>query len=158
MPLSVGDRFDFPIGPINHVAYITKPISLAGKSRIRFEWTVVGDGPFKPAVDSQPQLTYVCLYFQRNGDDWSGRGPFDGYRWWSTDQVNLAAGDAVLDVPLTRDRWVSVMNQANEADFAAAMNDTCCVGFTFGNASGKGHGVYATAPGNSFVVHSYEIT
>lgn len=155
MPSSVGDRWDFPVGPINHIAYITKPLSLAGKSRIRFEWTIVGDGPFKP-TEGSPPFTYVCLYFQRNGDNWSGVGPYDGYRWWSVDQVNLAAGDAVLDVPLIREKWVSVMDAANAADFTAAQNDTCCVGFTFGNAGGKGHGVFTIAPGTSFVVHSYE--
>jgi hypothetical protein len=156
MPTSIpGDRFDFPVGPTNHVAYVTKPLSLAGKSHVRLEYTIVGSGPFKP-TGGYPPLTYVCLHFQRNGDDWSGRGPYDGYRWWSNAQVNLAEGDSVLDVRLTRDAWVSVTNAAGAQDFAAAMNDPCCVGFSFGNADGKGHGVYAEAPGTSFVIHSYE--
>jgi hypothetical protein len=155
MPSSVGDRWDFPVGPVNHVAYVTKPLSLAGKSRIRFEWSVIGNGPFKPTA-GDPPLTYVCLHFQKNGDNWSGIGPFDGFRWWSVDQVNIAAGDGMLDVPLQRDAWVSVLNNSDAAAFAAAQNDTCCVGFTFGNAEGKGHGIYAERPGSSFVVHSYE--
>lgn len=164
MPAQINDRFDFPVGAPNpdhsvipSVHYVTKPIRLAGRSRIHFAFTVVGNGPFKSTELPEQMVPYVCLHFQRNGDNWSGAGQFEPYRWWSNDQVTLASGDGALDVPLTRDAWVSVMNQANASDFANAINDPCCVGFTFGGAGGKGHGAYSDTPGSQFIVRWYDV-
>jgi len=159
MPTTVGDRWEFPSPtkevPYPHAGYVTRPISLAGKTRIRMTWEIEGEGPFLAAVDTQIP-PYLCFHFQRNGDDWSGVNQFESYRWYSKDQVNLAPGPASLEVPLQWSAWVSVMGKATEADFAAALNDVCCTGFAFGGASGKGHGAYATKPGSFFVLKSYD--
>lgn len=154
----------FPVGP-NHVNYLTRspvgPYSLAGKSRIRLTFTIQGDGPYK-AQASPPEVTYVGLYFQRAGDDWSGTGPFESYRFYSLDSMpadaRLRAGTWTLEVPLQRDKWTSVSaNTASEFDFQAAIANAGAVGFTFGNAGGKGHGVYSETPGCKFQVISYEV-
>jgi hypothetical protein len=165
MPAASPDgSFEFPVGAPNpdhsvipSVHYVTKQIALAGKSRIRMSFEVIGNGPFKSTELPEQLPAYVCLHFQRNGDDWSGLNQFESYRWWSNDQVTLAAGVSTLEVPLQRSAWVSVLNRANDADFAAAMNDPCCVGFTFGGAGGKGHGAYCEQPGNRFVLKSYDV-
>jgi len=164
-PNTTGQAFEFPLKP-GHVGYLTRPpiggYALAGKSRIKFTFTIQGDGPYK-AQASPPDVTYVGLYFQRQGDDWSGTGPFEGYRFYTIDSApdgaRLRAGTFTLEVPLQRDRWTSVSaNTASEADFQAAMQQASAVGFTFGNAGGKGHGVYSETPGCRFVVASYDVT
>lgn len=164
-PSTTGQALEFPVGPNKHVGYLTRaPIgsySLAGKSRIKFTFTITGDGPYKAAA-SPPEVTYVGLYFQRAGDDWSAAGPYEGYRWFSLDSVpndaRLRAGTWSLEVPLSRDKWTSAnTNLATEADFQAAIANAGAVGFTFGNAGGKGHGVYSETPGCRFVVASYEV-
>jgi hypothetical protein len=159
MPTTVGDRWEFPSPttavPSPHVGYVTRPIPLAGKMRIRMTWEIEGDGPFLAARNTQIP-PYLCLHFQRNGDDWSGANQFESYRWWSNDQVNLAPGPASLEVALVRSAWVSVMGNATDAEFSAAVNDVCCTGFTFGGADGKGHGAYSEKPGSFFVLKSYD--
>jgi hypothetical protein len=165
MPTTVGDRWEFPVkapptpenpNPVEpHAGYVTRPIPLAGKSRIRITWEIEGDGPFIAARNQQIP-PYLCLHFQRNGDDWSGVNQFDGYRWYSKNQVNLAPGPASLEVALVRSEWVSVLNNATDADFSAALADVCCTGFAFGGADGKGHGALATKPGSFFVLKSYD--
>jgi hypothetical protein len=163
MPASTtGQAFTFPVGAPNHVGYLTRdpvgPYSLAGKSKIKFVFEIIGDGPYR-ANASPPDITYVGLYFQRAGDDWSGQGVYEGYRFYTLDSIPLKAGTWTLEVPLQRDRWTSVSaNTASEADFAAAMNQASAVGFTFGNAEGKGHGVYSLSPGCRFTVESYVVS
>lgn len=159
-PNTTGQAFEFPVGPVKHVGYLTRPLSLAGKSKIKLVFEIIGDGPYRAAA-SPPELTDVGLYFQRQGDDWSGSGPYEGYRWFTIiDRLSpLKAGTWTLEAPLQRSQWTSAnANTATEADFQAAMANASAVGFTFGNAGGKGHGVYSEAPGCKFQVISYEIS
>jgi hypothetical protein len=163
MPASTTNQsFEFPVGSSKHVGYLTRApagqYSLIGKSGIRLSFEIVGNGPFKGAAQ-QPDVTSVGLYFQRAGDDWSAAGPFEGYRFYSLDEiVPVRAGAFTLDVPLVRARWTSAnTNAATEADFQAAIANAAAVGFTFGNSSGKGHGVYSEAPGSTFTVRGFDV-
>jgi hypothetical protein len=167
MPATMPDNgFDFPIGAPNpdhtlipSVHYVTRPMSLAGKTSISITFEVTGAGPYVSTElpDSIPD-PYLCLHFQRAGDDWSGTGPMAAYRWYSNAQATIQPGPGSLTVPLVRSEWVSVDNLASEADFAAALANTAVAGFTFGGAGGKGHGVYATTPGNHFTLTNYQVS
>ena len=161
MPAATASQaFEFPVGPGKSVNYLTQPLSLAGKSKIKFVFEIIGDGPYRGAA-SQPEVADVGLYFQRAGDDWSGAGVYEGYRWFTiNDRISpLKPGTWEIEALLQRDKWTSaVTNGASEADFAAAMNQASAVGFTFGNAEGKGHGVYSLSPGCRFTVESYVVS
>jgi hypothetical protein len=164
-PSSPDGALTFPVGypnsdhaVISSVHYVTRPLGLIGKTRVRMTFEIIGSGPFKSTELPDQLPPYVVLYFQRDGDNWSGTGAFESYRWWSNDFVTLAPGVHTLEVPLTRDAWVSVTtNQASPQDFAAAMANASAVGFTFGGAGGKGHGAYSETPGCQFILHRYEV-
>ena len=95
----------------------------------------------------------VRLFFQRRGDDMSGDGAFEFYRWWSNPVAyQLGSGLISLTGDLTdASQWTSVFGQsgagANETAFRAALADLGAVGFTFGGGCFFGHGVYVT-PGS----------
>ncbi|HEY0164372.1 MAG TPA: hypothetical protein VGB39_03255 [Sphingomicrobium sp.] len=156
----------YPNAEAGHVHYVTfKHGSLYGKSRIVMRYRLeMGEGvrlvPAKePATTHyQPLLT---MYLQRRGDDWSGTGKYEAYRWWATFATvtpiprALPTGEHELSVPLDG-RWTAVQTSTattNPNGFRAALRDTERVGFTFGGGDGYGHGVYATGPARFVVTH-----
>jgi hypothetical protein len=104
------------------------------------------------------------LFFQQQGDDLSGSGPMQFYRWWSTPfAFVLANGAATLSVPLTPDKWLSVFglrgtdSAAAQAGFAQAMAKTANVGLTFGGGSYYGHGVNVTSGTARFIMRNFSV-
>ena len=159
-----GWYFDFPQPDSNagHVHYVTfKHGPLTGKSRIVLRYRIEAE----PGVQFYPtkypgMLSILTMYFQRRGDDWSGRGKYEGYRWWATFRTDrpLTAGEHELSVGLD-ENWTAVQTSSainNPKAFRDAVRDAERVGFTFGGGDGYGHGVYATGPAR-FVVTSFEI-
>lgn len=166
MPTSTPDgSFEFPVGfasedyrSIPSVHYVTKPTgSLVGKSGLTLVFEIIGDG-FKatqPEGDVHPRLR---LFIQRGMDNWSNEGPYEHFRWWSRDYVDLEPGVHTIFVPLTGEAWSSIMGKGgNDVPelFQASLNEAVRVGMTFG-AGYAGHGVYATAPGVRFVLKSFD--
>ena len=80
-----------------HVHYVTLRYgSLAGKTRIVMRYRIeAGPGVqiFPRNYPGSPAI--LTLYFQRSGDDWSGTGKYEAYRWWATfnSQSLLTPGD-----------------------------------------------------------------
>ncbi len=144
-----GNSFEIPTtGSIN---YITRRASLAGKSRITLRYRVdMGEGvtivpKCCPALPSQ-----ITLYFQRSGDNWSGAGKFETYRWFATfaTQMPITAGEHEMVAPLDAN-WTAIMTSSRETNpqgFADAVANAERVGFTLGGGDGYGHGVRATGP------------
>jgi hypothetical protein len=92
----------------------------------------------------------ITLYFQRRGDNWSGRGPFEAYRWYATfaSQSPISAGEHEMVAPLSGN-WTAVERssaRSNPAAFQAALADAGQVGFVLGGGDGYGHGIFATGP------------
>jgi len=90
----------------------------------------------------------ITLYFQRGGDNWSGRRQFETYRWYATfaTQSPIRAGDHVMVAPLNGP-WTAVESsnaRTNPAAFREALAGADQVGFVLGGGDGYGHGVYAT--------------
>jgi hypothetical protein len=98
-----------------------------------------------------PQLpSIITLYFQRGGDDWSGEGPFEAFRWYATfaSQSPVTPGEHVLVAPLGGN-WTAVERSSartNPMAFRQALAGADQVGFVLGGGSGYGHGVFATGP------------
>ena len=140
--------FNFPRSP-GSVHYITKPVTPAasGAARAAFTITTTGDPVFdyRTAADNSCDApAAVRLFLQQQGDDLSGAGPYEFYRWWSTAGTVLQDGSFTLDVALNPALWRSVLGKTGDANpraFAAAIANLEHVGVTFGGGCFYGHGV-----------------
>ncbi len=154
---STDETFTIPrTGSIN---YVTRPSgSLAGKKRITLRYRIeMAEGVQIIPASVAEQLSIITLYFQRQGDDWSGGGEKNLFRWYATSkfQSPIVAGEHVLTASLADDIWTAVNdgNSAAQASyFALAMRDASRVGFVLGGGTGFGHGVRATGPATFTIV------
>lgn len=163
VPDGVRINLPYPDRSAGHVHYVTFPYgSLEGKRRIVMRYRI--DAP--PGTRFVPQEypdreAVLSLYFQRRGDTWTARGPYETYRWYSpaSTVVPLAPGEHVIVADLN-DEWVSVLGKTRSmrpAEFAEALAGTARIGFTLGTLKdGRGHGVFATRPA-TLTVTSFEI-
>ena len=149
-------HIDLP-GPGGSVNYVTfRHGSLAGKQRIvmRYRVEAAPGARIVPRTDpSAPSI--ITLYFQRRGDNWSGRGPFEAYRWYATfaSQMPISPGTHQIVAPLSG-KWTAVMRStaySNPAAFRDALVNADQVGFVLGGGNGFGHGVYAAGPARLIV-------
>ena len=144
-----GFYIDLPRGP-GSVHYVTFPHgSLAGKSRIVMRYRIEADRGVRILASSDGRSpSMLTLYFQRGGDNWSGRRSFETYRWYATFATHtpLTAGEHVMVAPLAAN-WTAVGTstaRTNPGAFRAAVANADQVGFVLGGGDGYGHGVYAT--------------
>ena len=110
----------------------------------------------------QPNLPgTIRLYFQREGDKWTGRGRQRWYRWYAPNATvrELTPGIFTMEANLDFKGWVPVSSGGENirADaFADALEYADRVGFVFGSRVAAGHGVYATNPAR-FTLLSFDI-
>lgn len=159
-----GWSFDFPQQP-GSVHYVTTQTgSLTGKKLIRLKFRIEGPPESQIWGASCPagSPSYLTLYFQRDGDDWSGKDRYEAFRWWATfakvGPLVVGTGDQEAVAPLDGD-WTAVETShraTNEAGFLAAEADAKRIGFTFSNCTGFGHGAYAIGPAK-FIVTGFSI-
>ena len=124
--------------------------SLAGKSRIVMRYRVDAAPGVRIAPPSSPQGDgLITLYFQRAGDNWSGRRQFEAFRWYGTFATQtIRPGEHVMVAPLSGN-WTAVETssaRSNPRAFADALANAGEVGFVLGGGDGYGHGVFATGP------------
>lgn len=150
-PTKHPEGWSFDLGPDAEPHYITTAGSLAGKSKITLHFRIEAEpGTVIFPKDMSGLPSQLALYFQRRGDDWSGAGKFEAYRWYSAKRIMpITPGEHELTVSLA-EGWGAVRvstNANNPTAFGAAIADVCRVGFVMGGGnSGVGHGVRATAP------------
>ena len=138
-------------GPGGSVNYVTlRHGSLAGKSRIVLRYRIDAAPGARVVPRTAPRLpAQITLYFQRRGDNWSGRGPYEAYRWYATFATQVpTAGSHQMVAPLDGN-WTAVRTssaRSNPAAFQAALAEAEEVGFVLGGGDGYGHGVFATGP------------
>lgn len=151
-----GMQIELPRAP-GSVHYVTFPHgSLAGKRRIVMRYRVEAAPGVQIVPATAPQLpSIITLYFQRGGDDWSGRRAFEGYRWYATfaSQSPVVTGEHVLIAPLDGN-WTAVQTSSaktSPAVFRSALAGAGRVGFVLGGGDGYGHGVFATGPARLIV-------
>ena len=151
-----GFHIDLPRAP-GSVHYVTfRHGSLAGKRRIVMRYRIDTAPGVRIAPPSAPESEgIITLYFQRAGDNWSGRRQFETYRWYATfaSHRGLSRGDHVLIAPLSGD-WTAIETSSartNPRAFAEAIAEAERVGFVLGGGDGYGHGVFATGPARLIV-------
>ena len=152
-PRTVGSGWQFEFPHKEAVGYLTtaqRPTSAS--QSITASITVETEG--NPSFEYRAEAANTCggqatvrLYFQRRGDNMSGVGAYEHYRWWSNPVAyNLGSGSVDLIGDLADpSAWTSVLGRSgadNEAAFRAALADLGKVGFTFGGGCFFGHGVY----------------
>ncbi|HXH53286.1 MAG TPA: hypothetical protein VNH53_07650 [Sphingomicrobium sp.] len=149
--------FAIDIPTRGHVNYVTfRHGSLAGKSRIILRYRLEaapGVQIFPRTLPGAPSI--LSLYFQRGGDTWSSRGPYESYRWYSTFRVHspIVPGEHVLTAGLN-ENWTAVQTSSartNPAGFRQAVVEADRVGFVLGGGEGYGKGVFATGPARLIV-------
>lgn len=164
-PAGRGWYFDFPYPreAAGHVHYVTfRPGAIIGKSKIVVRYRVeAARGVRFIARDTPAQPATVSLYFQRRGDNWTGRRQHEFFRWFAPPATvrQIKPGEHEITVSLRDGMWGSVLGKpasANRAAFDSALAQTDRIGLVFGSASRRGHGVYATGPAR-FTLISFRI-
>ncbi|HEX8621753.1 MAG TPA: hypothetical protein VF718_07250 [Allosphingosinicella sp.] len=158
---SGGWHIDLPQAPgsVHYVTFRHGP--LTGKSRIvlRYRLELEPGARLLAASDGKSQ-SMITLYFQRAGDNWSGRGRFEAYRWYATfaTQTPIRPGSNEIVAPLDA-AWTAVERSSartNPEAFRAAIEEADQVGFVLGGGDGYGHGVFATGRAR-LVVTSFRV-
>lgn len=151
-----GFQIDLPRAPGSVHAVTFRHGPLTGKRRIVMRYRVeTARGASLLAASDGRSPSMITLYFQRAGDNWSGRGRFEAYRWYATfaTQTPLTPGDHVMVAPLDG-AWTAVETSkatTNPAAFRAALAAADQVGFVLGGGDGFGHGIVATGPARLIV-------
>ena len=143
-----------------HVHYLTRrtaPLDTARGLRLRYRIDAAPGTRFV-AEEHPNETATLSLYFQRAGDRWTMRTPY--HRWYSPSKkvVPLSAGTHTISIALDEE-WIAMAGGSRKtllADFDRALAQASSVGFVFGSASGRGHGVYATGPAR-FTLLDFEI-
>jgi hypothetical protein len=143
-----GWHFDIPQAPgsVHYVTFQHGP--LTGKRRIVMRFRVDADPSARIMPATAPQMpSIVTLYFQRSGDNWSGRGRFETYRWYATfaSLTPISRGEHEIVAPLDAN-WTAVQTSSartNPLAFRDALAEADQVGFVLGGGDGYGHGVFA---------------
>ena len=151
-PTTEGAAFDFPYptASAGHVHYVTTPSgSLAGAERIVMRYRIDAAPGTRFVAQEDPRGTAtLSLYFQRIGDTWTMRTPH--YRWYSPMDRLMPLSPGTHEVAIDLDEeWIAMSHEPRSAipgAFEAALARAETVGFTFGSAPLRGHGVYATSP------------
>lgn len=146
-----GWYFDIPQRPgsVHYVTFAHGP--LAGKKRIVMRYRVEAAPGTRILPRTDPNFpSIITLYFQRRGDDWSGRGRFETYRWYATfaSQTPIRPGEHQIIAPLGAN-WTAIQTssaRSNPAAFGDALANAERVGFVLGGGDGYGHGIFATGP------------
>lgn len=149
--------FDFPSQ--DGVHYVVEPApSLQMGQVVKLEFNVSGSGTVVPV---QGDKATVSLFMQRRGDNLTGSGPYQQYRYWHSG-APLVNGDGSLSCTLTPDQWGDVFGSngmEHQSEFAACVANAEMIGMTFGDpgAGATGHGCYSNG-GNRFTLKNFTIT
>ena len=141
MPPRPMDPWHFSFPHQDGIHYVTRPHDPITPGRVvRMEFRVDGSGPFVAAREGGDPA--VGLFIQRRGDNLSGQGPYEHYRFWNQRRVRLAPGTHVIEAPLHWEEWTGVYGKRDASGFAACVGELDRIGFTFGGKA-YGHGVYS---------------
>ena len=105
-----GWQIDLPRAPGSVHDVTFRHGSLAGKRRIVMRYRIEAARGVRLLASSDGRSpSMITLYFQRRGDNWSGRGRFETYRWYATfaTQTPLTPGNHVMVAPLDG-AWTAV--------------------------------------------------
>ena len=152
-----GLQIELPRAPAS-LHYVTFPHGpLTEKSRIVMHYRIEADPGVRIVPTTAPSSpSLITLYFQRGGDNWTGRRAFESYRWYATfaTKSDVKPGQYVMVAPLNAN-WTAV--QASTAATApgayrAAIANADQVGFVLGGGDGFGHGVHIEGRGRARLI------
>ena len=139
-----GWYFDIPSAP-GSVHYVTAAVDMIATKSVSasIEITTTGTPTFEYALEVNNTCVSparVRFLLQQKGDDLSGAGGKQYYRWWSIYAAyKLAPGSTTLTVQVSDlSQWLSVFGERADASadatagFWQAMNNLGAVGFSFG--------------------------
>jgi hypothetical protein len=144
-----GWKVELPRPPASLHAVTFRHGSLSGKSQFVMRYRIEADPGVRILPRTSPgSPSIITLFFQRGGDNWSGRGPFEAYRWYATfaSQSPITPGEHLMVAPLSGN-WTAVERssaRSNPAAFRAAVVGADQVGLVLGGGDGFGHGIFAT--------------
>lgn len=147
---AVGPAFNFPSARTGHVHYVTLqtgPFDGARELFLRYRIDAARNTRFVAQEDGSAGTFGLAIH--RAGDNWTARGRYEAYRWYSPTTLTLSPGVHTLKVSLDDPNWRGVLSSksgTNPEGFASALVNAESVSMTFGGSSGRGHGVYATKP------------
>lgn len=137
------------------VNYVTRAVAglPAGVSLISFAYTLTTTGT--PIFNYRTNPNNTCgpgspgtvrLFIQRAGDNLSGAGVFQQYRYWSTPGVQkLAPGSFALRARFDPAQWTDIYGKPGSdfpERFRQTLQNAARVGVTFGGGCFYGHGVF----------------
>jgi hypothetical protein len=152
---AVGWQFTFP--NVDGVHYAVRRGSYKLTSSIQLQYTITALTP-NPVFNPKTAPNNTCdgggtvrLYFQQAGDNRTGVGPYEFYRWFENAHIAvLSPGTFTVIGDLKQpQQWTSVYGKTgntNPAAFVAAAANAANVGFVFGGGCFAGHGVFVDPP------------
>lgn len=156
-----GFHIDLPNAP-GSAHYVTfRHGSLAGKRQIRIRYRVQVDPGARIVATTVPKWPgLITPYFQRAGDNWTGRGRFETYRWYGTFATKvLEPGQFEIVAPLTS-KWTAV-ETSNALTAPGRFRDAAVnadqVGFVLGGGDGFGHGVHVVGGRARLIVTDFQV-
>jgi hypothetical protein len=147
-PTPAGPSFAIPLNPgsVHYITYHHGPLTGATTFTLHYRIDAAPGVEIKP-ISNPAQQSILALYFQRAGDNWSGTGKYDGYRWYSSARnMPVTPGDHTITASIT-DNWGGVEtfnNKTNATEFRDAWDNADEIGFCIGGGTGVCHGVFAT--------------
>lgn len=167
-PISAGSGWQFQFPPQDGVHYLVALVSgrLVGNS-ISTSFSITKDAATQftevQPCDTNTNGGSVRLFFQQRGDNLSGVGAYEFYRWWSRTAMLLSDLPTGMTTAIDPSQWSSVYgksgsssDQITTAGFYTALADVQAIGMTFGGCFG-GHGVFVTGGNATMAVTSYNI-
>jgi hypothetical protein len=153
-----GLEFSIPPSP-GEIDYLTTKGKDLGKAKLlRCVYDLKGDGKLKAVgQDGADVSARIRLHVQRKGDNWTGNGPYEHYRFWSSVSSELLPGkERVLECALDPALWTGVYGKTNAGGFDAVLKNCIRMGITFGGMF-AGHGVRSRGGEVVFVLRKFEV-
>lgn len=155
--------FTWPAAPTS-VGYLTKAVNglqvgvsmnftVSAADSVVFDYRTEADnkcGTGSPGT--------IRLYFQRKGDNWTGQGEFQHYRYWAVSNgswTKLEDGTYTITAMLDPAQWTDVYGKKGSDfpdAFQAAVKNAERFGVTFGGGCFFGHGVFVTGGTAKFTI------
>lgn len=159
--LSSGTSWHFTFPDKDGVHYCVRKVSTALQGAVYYDYRVLyasGLPTFQASAANDTPPCFVRLFIQRYGDDLSGQGAYEHYRWFSDPlPLNSTSGVYAFDPA----KWYSVFGKRGNfavQQFRDALADVEYIGMTFGGKSFAGHGVYVTGGIAAFSIDHYGVS
>jgi hypothetical protein len=158
MPRTITGTFEFPKCGKGSVHYVTKRIDgpFSGTVTLTYSIEASADAVFVASDGWTPGR--IALHFQRKGDDWSARGKYAGYRWYSLYRQYVLPGEHTIGLSSDLANWGAVLSSGRtQALFDAAKHRAYRIGFTFGGSGNAGHGVCLSTGSAQFTIRAFTV-